>query len=250
MRIRTIKPEFYTHEVLFELEQETGMPIRVAFTGLWCIADREGRFKWQPRRIGAQILPYDGVDFSRVLDALLTRGLIQKYESQGEYFGHIPTFNKHQVINNRERESELPSPSESSICDASGTRGARVGHAGKAEGKGMEGNGTEGKGKDNMSGYPDAVEQIWKEYPQTGRARSTRKKVHTQWKAMPKDSLDQVLHAIRAWSKSHNWQKDGGQFVPALDRWLRDRGYEDLPHGYAAAQKRTLTERQLKGLDL
>jgi len=58
------------------------------------------------------------------------------------------------------------------------------------------------------------------------------------------------LHAIRAWSKSHNWQKDGGQFVPALDRWLRDRGYEDLPHGYAAAQKRTLTERQLKGLDL
>ena len=102
----------------------------------------------------------------------------------------------------------------------------------------------------NMSGYPDAVEQIWKEYPQTGRARSTRKKVHTQWKAMPKDSLDQVLQAIRAWSKSHNWQKDGGQFVPALDRWLRDRGYEDLPHGYAAAQKRTLTERQLKGLDL
>ena len=101
-----------------------------------------------------------------------------------------------------------------------------------------------------MSGYPDAVERIWSEYPQTGRARSTRKKVHTQWKAMPKDSLNQVLQAIRAWSKSHNWQKEGGQFVPALDRWLRDRGYEDLPHGYAAAHKRTLTERQLKGLDL
>ena len=69
MRIRTVKPEFFTHEGLFELEKETGLPIRVAFAGLWCAADREGRFKWEPRRLGVQILPYDQVDFSRVLDA-------------------------------------------------------------------------------------------------------------------------------------------------------------------------------------
>ncbi len=79
MRIRTIKPEFFHHEGLFEAEMETKLPLRVAFAGLWCIADREGRFKWEPRRIGVQVLPYDGVDFSRVLDALTTRGFVLKY---------------------------------------------------------------------------------------------------------------------------------------------------------------------------
>ncbi len=141
MRIRTIKPEFFLHEELFNAEKETKLPLRLAFAGLWCAADREGRFKWEPRRLGIQILPYDGADFSRVLDALSTRGFIVRYSSGTGVFGFIPSFAKHQVINNRERESELPDPSQSILNegdDASGTREARVDHAGKAEGKGRE----------------------------------------------------------------------------------------------------------------
>jgi hypothetical protein len=83
-RIRTIKPEFFTHEELFDLEEREGLPVRLAFIGLWTICDREGRFKWRPRSIKAQILPYDNVDFSRVLDALATRGFVVRYASDGE----------------------------------------------------------------------------------------------------------------------------------------------------------------------
>lgn len=155
MRIRTIKPEFFTHEGLFEAEQDTGLPLRLAFIGLWCAADREGRFRWEPRRLGVQILPYDNIDFSRVLHALGTRGFIVRYRVGDACFGFIPSFQKHQVVNNREAGSILPDPeAESSEIlrfptenDASGTRGARVDHAGKAEGKGREGN-MEGKGTD------------------------------------------------------------------------------------------------------
>ena len=100
-RIRTIKPEFFCHEELFDLEQETGLPMRIAFAGLWTVCDREGRFKWRPRTIKAQVLPYDEVEFSRVLDALATRGFVVKYASDGCEFGYIPGFNRHQVINNR-----------------------------------------------------------------------------------------------------------------------------------------------------
>jgi hypothetical protein len=155
MRIRTIKPEFFTHEGLYEAEIETGLPIRVAFAGLWCVADREGRFKWEPRRIGVQVLPYDGVDFSRVLDALTTRGFVVMYRVNDACFGLIPSFQKHQVINNRESESVLPDPSSENVefiekyeeNHASTTREGRVTHAGQGEGKGREGN-KEGKGKE------------------------------------------------------------------------------------------------------
>jgi hypothetical protein len=149
MRIRTIKPEFFHHEGLFEAELETKLPIRVAFSGLWCIADREGRFKWEPRRIGVQVLPYDGVDFSRVLDALTTRGFVFKYRVGDEYFGCIPSFLKHQVVNNKERASILPDYSENGAIteeiDASATREPRDDDACHKEGKGTR------KGKEGVS---------------------------------------------------------------------------------------------------
>jgi hypothetical protein len=147
MRIRTIKPEFYTHEMLYEAEQEHSLPLRLAYTGLWCAADREGRFKWEPRRLGVQILPYDGINFSRVLDALHTHGFIGKYECEGNFFGFIPSFEKHQVINNRERDSELPNPYDCDEIDACITRASRDDHATLTCTSGREGKGTR-KGKE------------------------------------------------------------------------------------------------------
>jgi hypothetical protein len=111
-RIRTIKPELAAHEGLFDLEQESGLPIRFAWCMLFTVADRDGRFQWRPRTLKAQILPHDEVDFSRVLDAWVTRGFIVKYRVKDAWYGCIPTFSKHQVINNREQKSDLPPISE------------------------------------------------------------------------------------------------------------------------------------------
>ncbi|MCB1704617.1 MAG: hypothetical protein KDI17_07135 [Halioglobus sp.] len=140
-RIRTIKPEFFLHEGLFDLEQESQLPVRLAFAGLWCQCDREGRFKWQPRKLKVTILPYDEIDFARVLDALTTRGFVQKYTVDSVEYGHIPSFSDHQVVNNRERASVYPDPSN----DKGLTREQRDEHASSTrasinlqEGKGRE----------------------------------------------------------------------------------------------------------------
>ena len=109
-RIRTIKPEFFLHAGLFDAEAATGLPLRLAYAGLWTAADREGRFRWQPRALKLDCLPYDACDFSAVLDALAEAGLIVRYASGGEMFGHIPSWAKHQVINQREAQSRLPAP--------------------------------------------------------------------------------------------------------------------------------------------
>jgi len=91
-RIRTIKPEFFKHERLFDLEIETGLPMRIAFAGLLTCVDREGRFKWRSRMLKSDILPYDEIDFSRVLGALEETGIIIRYEIDGEIYGYIPSF--------------------------------------------------------------------------------------------------------------------------------------------------------------
>lgn len=154
-RIRTVKPEVVKHETLFDAEQDTGLPIRFAWVMLPCLCDREGRFKWKPRRMKPDLLPYDeGTDVSPVLDAFLARGLVVKYRVRGEWYGWIPTFTKHQVINNRESSSELPTPSDADEViyegnhelDVCATRSARVNDAQgtPGKGKGREGN-KEGK---------------------------------------------------------------------------------------------------------
>lgn len=142
-RIRTIKPEFFRHRKLYLAERETGLPLRLAFAGLWTCADREGRFKWEPEELKLDCLPYDEVDFSRVLDALATRGFITKYGSDDRAFGCIPSWKQHQVINNRETASSLPEPTEPLRLL---TRASRVDDAcltplvhAQGEGKGREG---------------------------------------------------------------------------------------------------------------
>jgi len=150
-RIRSVKPELFLHEGLFDAEEETGLPVRLAFIGLWTQCDREGRFKWRPRRLAAAILPYDQVDFSRVLDALATRGFVEKYSVGRVDYGVIPSWTRHQVINNRESASEIPAPPQHAENNDELTRAPRVDDACptesqscKAEGKGRERKGKEG----------------------------------------------------------------------------------------------------------
>lgn len=143
-RIRSIKPEFFQNFKLYKAEKESGLPLRLSFSGLWTASDREGRFKWIPEELQLQCLPFDrDVDFSRVLDALLTRGYLVKYSEKNEFFGFIPSWKAHQYINNREAPSILPTPSESNIL----TRAPRVDDPSEkcTWGRGREG---EGKGKE------------------------------------------------------------------------------------------------------
>jgi hypothetical protein len=109
-RIRTIKPEFYRHHELYLAEKKSGLPIRVAFSGLWLCADKEGRFKWKPTELKLDILPYDEVDFNIVLECLIKHEFIIRYKVENRYYGFIPTFKEHQRITGTEKqyESKLP----------------------------------------------------------------------------------------------------------------------------------------------
>ncbi len=107
-RIRTVKPELFTHEALFEAEKASGLPLRLAFIALLTVCDREGRFRWQPRRLKASLMPYDDIDLSEVFNALRDYEFIQQYEYAGQCYGCIPSWSNHQRINKHEAGSVLP----------------------------------------------------------------------------------------------------------------------------------------------
>jgi hypothetical protein len=124
-RIRTVKPELFKHEDLFDAEQNSKLPLRLAFIGLFTVADREGRFKWRPRTLKLDILPHDFIDFATILDALAHAGFIERYEIEGEIYGWIPTFTKHQRFTGKEAETKslLPPPPQQQRGNSGETTG-------------------------------------------------------------------------------------------------------------------------------
>ncbi len=117
-RIRTVKPELFRHLALFEAEEKYQLPLRIAFVGLFTCCDRQGRFIWQPKRLKVDILPYDEIDISDVLNALLDNGFIKAYEVKGVIYGCIPTWVAHQYVNTKEANSQLPDITQGKILKA------------------------------------------------------------------------------------------------------------------------------------
>ena len=105
-RSRNIKPGFFLNDELALVE-----PLgRILFAGLWCIADRKGRLEDRPRRIKAEVLPYDNCDLDDLLNQLVKHGFIIRYEVDGEAYIQVTNFMKHQNPHKNERDSEIPAP--------------------------------------------------------------------------------------------------------------------------------------------
>lgn len=141
-RIRQVKPGFFKDADLYDAEVSCGLPLRIAFEGLWTVADKRGVFAWS-RNIKPDILPYDPCDMLAVLDALAAAGFILRYEVGGKSYGLIPNFATHQHFHKDEKESKLPGPPENlaSTVPAPGKQDADTAVAGPVIGERGTGNG-------------------------------------------------------------------------------------------------------------
>ena len=134
-RIRTLKPDFFSSE-----DVTSCTPLaRLFFAALWCESDREGRFEYKPGTLKNRYFPADKVSVEKLMKELTDRGMVKLYQPDGHpILGWVPTFTKHQIINNREAESVLP-PFSSDACPTR-ERGDKA--EGRKEGKeGREGEG-------------------------------------------------------------------------------------------------------------
>lgn len=105
-RARNIKPGFFANEDLAECDPLA----RLLFAGLWCLADREGRLEDRPKRIRAELLPYDSCDADDLLNQLQARGFILRYSHGEGRFIQVLKFNSHQNPHMKEAKSSIPAP--------------------------------------------------------------------------------------------------------------------------------------------
>lgn len=158
-RIRTVKPDFFRHEGLQDLERDNpGQHVMLTFAGLWTLCDKAGRFEWKPRTIKLDVLPFLDFDMETTLTLLERFSYVRRYEVDGKLYGAIPSFEEHQRINGKEAQepAKHPEPVEFIEPKEQGSNGEATGKQPRSqEGKGREGNGSAPDGA--MSGSPPDV---------------------------------------------------------------------------------------------
>ncbi len=191
-RIRTVKPELFKHEDLAELP-----PLdRLLFIGLFCLADREGRLEDRPKRIKAELLPYDNANIPEMLKRLEGGGFVTLYSDERGRYIQIDTFTKHQRITGKESQiqSQFPAPQRDTAgrhCFAeTGNNGETLGKdqmprkgkegefgTGKHLGSGRETEGNKEREQEQGNGNAErgkelAVENLWKPVDGSGKVKN------------------------------------------------------------------------------
>lgn len=134
MRIRTVKPAFWTSLDITSLAIRT----RLHFIGIWNYADDAGRGIDDPHLIKAALWPRDERVTWKQVDAmqaeLASHHLIVRYMDGPRPYFEIPNWTKHQRIDKPQDSTIPPAP----IHDASGNVPGTVGDTSRLEGKGKE----------------------------------------------------------------------------------------------------------------
>ncbi len=216
-RARLLKPGFFKNELLAELPFEG----RLLFAGLWTLADREGRLEERPKRIQAEIFPFDVVDVVGLLDALEQRGFIERYISGAMALIQIAEFSKHQTPHHREPASAYP-PVGVHLVES-----PRPALGQPESGRAVTGNGSDpvtGNGSDSAEPLTRSTPTFC-EFPIVGRGSKTWSLSEAQiaeWATdFPNLDVKAEMRKARAWTEANAGRRKTARGMPTfLVNWL------------------------------
>lgn len=173
MRIRTIKPEFWTDKRVASWDLFT----RLFYIGLWSAADDHGRGSAEPVRLAAELFPYDLsrdtretlASISRALARLSGESRVTLYTVGDETFFEISRWNSHQKVD-RPGKSRIPTVSEGVLVDSRDSRDTLAtlsrleqGTGNREQGTGEQGAGMQGEvaGGSPTSKAPKLTDDEW-----------------------------------------------------------------------------------------
>lgn len=205
-RIRNIKPAFFRHEALQDLEAaHPGQHIMLVYIALWTQCDAAGVFPWKPRQLKLDILPFLDFSIDHTLQILTTHNFILHYHADGAEWGYIPTFDKHQRITGKEATEgeKYPKP------------GKQPGNNGETTVKHPDAQ-ERSTGKDNREREgPNAHAHEGQDFPE---------KNDPDFDQVPPCDFAATYQVISAWGES-----DAGH--AEIVTWKKITGYRDSQHG-------------------
>lgn len=229
MRIRSIKPEFWSSEDIGDLPWD----VRLLFIGLWSYVADSGVGRDNPKLILADLFPLEDdpretlATVSRGLATLSDAGLITRYRVGTKRFLHIANWAAHQKIDKPTR-SPFPPPTCEDAVFGEPSREARESSPPGAREQGTKGSreqGSEGPSSDK-SDEGDRFDEFWDAYDKKDGRKGCVGAYRTALKK-PGVTEDLLIAAARSYVE---WQKREGkhpQYTKNPLTWLRGEHWTD-----------------------
>lgn len=260
-RTRNLKPGFFKNEDLAECD----MAARLLFAGLWTIADREGRLEDRPKRIKAELLPYDALDADALLCQLAARGFIVRYVAGGQAYISIPTFTKNQQPHINEAPSVIPPPEEADSTTLSNKEEYRTSTVQVPDEYGANtpltrSLNSSSLNSDNLRIHPAAsasvlagneekekeptaiekqFEQFWLVYPRReGTKRGSKADALKVFRRLTASERKEALDTIGLYSQLEATKRENGKYIPDAERWLREKRFQTVGEEAAAEREK------------
>lgn len=216
-RIRTIKPDFFRHEGLQDLEREhPGYYVMLVFAGLWTQCDRAGRFVWSPRTLKLDILPFLDFDIEKTLMLLERFSYVARYVHGEKLYGVVVNFTEHQRISGKEAQEPAKYPQPVEYIGK--TKEGSTGEATEKQSRSQEGKGKEGNGVYSVETSPEFLR-----LPLVGgkEAVITEADVEEWSKTFPAVDVRQELRECRQWNLDNpTKRKTATGWRSHVSRWL------------------------------
>jgi len=217
-RSRNIKPAFFSNDKLAELS-----PLdRLFFIGLWTISDFKGDLEYRPKRLKAQLLPYDDCKIEEIVNNLDKSRFISIHSLLGISYIHISNFNRHQNPHPNERKSGSIIPQ---LVDS---KGVAINHDSIVTNR-----------ADSLIPHPDSLNPSKEEktsffnnfyslYPKKTTKQETL--TYCLTKLDINEDFEKILMALDEQIEHKKFLKEKGEFVPEFQdpiRWLKKKRWED-----------------------
>jgi len=231
MRIRSIRPEFWSSEDVAAMDWHT----RLVFIGLWSYVDDNGVGRDNERLIVADLFPLDAdpreslARVSRALLGLSEGGQIVRYEVDGKRYLHIVKWLTHQRVDKRGKDRyPLPTCDDAiireSVATVSGDTRESVAPGEGERGRRGEGEKTPAPAPATPARASD-FDEFWKLYPKKVEKVDARRKFA---KAVKEVGLDVVMAGVRRLASDPNLPDK--QYIPNPAKWLGNGGWDDEPY--------------------
>lgn len=195
------------------------------FWRLTTVADDHGRFEADAEVVRAACFPrqLQYASLSKVtkwLQAMSEAQLVLMYQVNGKTYGQFVNWAKHQRV--RAEHSKYPAPTEH---QAQMLTSADIGGQPRANAPVVGSRSRESRTVRWSSADDPGFVGFWTTYP-----RKTHK--HAAWEVWrrlkPSPELIQtILSALDRHTRSDQWQRDGGRYIPHPATWLNGKRWED-----------------------
>jgi len=221
MRIRSIRPEFWSSEDVAAMDWHT----RLVFIGLWSYVDDNGVGRDVEPLIVAALFPLDGdlPESSRrvtgALRHLSDHGQITRYRIGGKAYLFINAWKKHQRIEKASAgRYPLPTSEDAEIVEPS-PRAPGILPEPSTPGEGEKGRRGEGDSSDESDARIDPFLEFWKNYPRKTQKRDAEKAYR---RALTRASADAILDGLKRYKFDPEQR-----YQPQAERWLNGDRWED-----------------------